>query len=79
MPALLKELTVGFSVYYVPEEFRRVIDAFASGSIDPSPLIAGSVPLEEIDAAFRSVAESTTHSKILVDPRQAVDSPSARS
>ena len=71
--ALLKELTVAFSVYYLPEEFRRVIDAFASGSIDPSPLIAGAVPLAEIDAAFRGVAESTSHSKILVDPRQAVD------
>jgi (R,R)-butanediol dehydrogenase/meso-butanediol dehydrogenase/diacetyl reductase len=69
--ALLKELTVAFSVYYLPEEFRCVIDAFASGSIDPSPLISGTVPLEGINDAFRSVAESTNHSKILVDPRQA--------
>jgi (R,R)-butanediol dehydrogenase / meso-butanediol dehydrogenase / diacetyl reductase len=69
--ALLKELTVAFSVYYLPEEFRRVIRAFTSGSIDPSPLIAGAVPLEEIDVAFRGVAESTSHSKILVDPREA--------
>jgi (R,R)-butanediol dehydrogenase/meso-butanediol dehydrogenase/diacetyl reductase len=77
--ALLKELTVAFSVYYLPEEFQRVIDAFTSGSIDPSPLIAGVVPLEGIDAAFRGVADSTTHSKILVDPRQAVDPLPARS
>jgi (R,R)-butanediol dehydrogenase / meso-butanediol dehydrogenase / diacetyl reductase len=79
MPALLKELTVAFSVYYLPEEFQRVIDAFTSGSIDPSPLIADTVSLEEIDAAFRGVAESTTHSKILVDPRRVLAPPPSRS
>ena len=31
------------------------------------------VTLEENDAAFRRVSDSTIHSKILVDPRQAVD------
>jgi (R,R)-butanediol dehydrogenase/meso-butanediol dehydrogenase/diacetyl reductase len=67
--ALLKELTVAFAVYYRPEEFRRVIDAFTSGSLDPGPLIADTVPLDGIDAAFRAAAASTTCGKVLVDPR----------
>jgi 2-desacetyl-2-hydroxyethyl bacteriochlorophyllide A dehydrogenase len=67
--ALLKELTVLFSVYYLPTEFERVIDAFASGSIDPSALLSDSVPLGELDTAFQSVADSSTDRKILVDPR----------
>jgi len=66
---LLKELTVAFAVYYLPEEFRRVIDAFTSGSLDPGPLIADTVPLDGIDAAFRAAAASTTCGKVLVDPR----------
>jgi (R,R)-butanediol dehydrogenase / meso-butanediol dehydrogenase / diacetyl reductase len=68
--ALLKELTVAFSVYYLPEEFRRVIDAFASGSIDPTLLISSTAPLEGINDAFRGVADSSANGKILVDPRQ---------
>jgi (R,R)-butanediol dehydrogenase/meso-butanediol dehydrogenase/diacetyl reductase len=67
--ALLKELTVSFAVYYLPEEFRRVIEAFTSGSLDPGPLIAGTVPLEGINGAFEGAAASTTHGKVLVDPR----------
>jgi len=68
--ALLKELTVAFSVYYLPHEFEQVIDAFASGSVDPGPLLNGSVPLEALDAAFQSVAASEVAGKILVDPRR---------
>ena len=33
--ALLKELTVRFSVYYRPDEFRAVVDAFADGPARP--------------------------------------------
>ena len=50
--ALMKELTVAFSVYYRPDEFRSVIDAFMAGQIDPSPLITRNVPLDQIDDAF---------------------------
>jgi (R,R)-butanediol dehydrogenase/meso-butanediol dehydrogenase/diacetyl reductase len=35
--ALLKELTIRFSVCYQPHEFREVIAAFESGAVDPNP------------------------------------------
>jgi (R,R)-butanediol dehydrogenase/meso-butanediol dehydrogenase/diacetyl reductase len=66
--ALMKELTVAFSVYYLPEEFEQVIRAFGSGSIDPGPLLTRTASLETIESAFGSVAESATDGKILVAP-----------
>jgi (R,R)-butanediol dehydrogenase/meso-butanediol dehydrogenase/diacetyl reductase len=74
MMALLKELTISFSVYYRPEEFQFVIDAFASGQIDPEPLVTRTVSLEQLDAAFTSLAGSTTDGKVLVDPSRRLSS-----
>jgi threonine dehydrogenase-like Zn-dependent dehydrogenase len=67
--ALPKELTISFFVYYPPEEFRAVIDAFSSGQIDPQPLVTSTVSLDQLDAAFASLAGSTNDGKVLVDPR----------
>ena len=68
--ALLKELTIAFSVYYRPEEFEFVINAFETGQIDPEPLVTRIVALEQLDSAFASLSGTATDSKILVDPRQ---------
>jgi threonine dehydrogenase-like Zn-dependent dehydrogenase len=56
-------------VYYRPEEFRAVIDAVSSGQIDPQPLVTSTVSLDQLDAAFASLAGSTNDGKVLVDPR----------
>jgi 2-desacetyl-2-hydroxyethyl bacteriochlorophyllide A dehydrogenase len=66
--ALLKELTISFSVYYRPQEFQSVVDAFASGKIDPEPLVTSTIPLEQLDAAFTTLTGATTEGKVLVDP-----------
>jgi threonine dehydrogenase-like Zn-dependent dehydrogenase len=55
-------------VYYRPEEFQFVIDAFAKGQIDPEPLVTSTISLEQLDAAFTTLAVSTTEGKVLVDP-----------
>jgi len=68
--ALLKELTISFSVYYRPEEFEFVINAFETGQIDPDPLVTRIVALEQLDSAFASLTGTATESKILVVPRQ---------
>lgn len=68
MVALLKELTVRFSVYYRPEEFRTVIDAFMTERIDPGPLVTRTVGLGDLDDAFASLATSPADLKIVVDP-----------
>lgn len=65
---LLKELTVTFSVYYSPEEFRTVIDAFGSGRIDPAPLLSRSVGLDALDGLFDAMAAGSDELKLAVDP-----------
>jgi (R,R)-butanediol dehydrogenase/meso-butanediol dehydrogenase/diacetyl reductase len=66
--ALLKELTIAFSVYYRPEEFEHVIDAFVSGRIDPSLLVTRTVGLDQVQSAFDQLAASTDDGKVLVNP-----------
>jgi 2-desacetyl-2-hydroxyethyl bacteriochlorophyllide A dehydrogenase len=66
--ALMKELTVRFAVYYRPDEFRAVVDAFATGRVDPTPLVTRTVGLADLDKAFASLADSPRDLKVLVDP-----------
>jgi (R,R)-butanediol dehydrogenase/meso-butanediol dehydrogenase/diacetyl reductase len=65
----LKELSIRFSVYYRPDEFRTVIAAFESEKIDPSPLITRTVSFDDLDATFESLANSPADVKVVVDPR----------
>ena len=74
--ALLKELTVRFAVYYRPDEFRAAIDAFATGRVDPTPLVTRTVGFADLDEVFTSLAISPRDLKVLVDP--AVQFPSDR-
>ena len=66
--ALLKELTIRYSVCYRPEEFREVIDAFASGAVDPSALIGPTLQLNRIAEAFDLVREAAVDGRVLVSP-----------
>jgi (R,R)-butanediol dehydrogenase / meso-butanediol dehydrogenase / diacetyl reductase len=66
--ALMKELTIHFSVYYTPDDFRTVIDAFATGAIAPGQLIGRTIRLNSLAEAFDLLAEASTQGKILVDP-----------
>jgi threonine dehydrogenase-like Zn-dependent dehydrogenase len=66
--ALMKEVSVGFAVYYTTGEFRAVIEAFATGVIDPSPLLARRFDLSLINDAFDDLARTASGAKILVDP-----------
>jgi 2-desacetyl-2-hydroxyethyl bacteriochlorophyllide A dehydrogenase len=65
---LLKEATIRFSVYYRPDEFQAVLDAFADGSLDPSPIISRTVGFADLDATFESLATSPHDLKVIVDP-----------
>ena len=78
MLALLKEVTIGFAVYYRPEEFETVIAAFADGRIDPSGLVTDTVGLDQLDSAFDRLVGNPTDAKILVDPRVALGRPDLR-
>ncbi len=65
---LLKEVTIRFSVAYRPDEFRRVVDAFATNLIDPAKVIGSHFGLDRVSAAFDVVRTSSTEGRVLVVP-----------
>jgi (R,R)-butanediol dehydrogenase / meso-butanediol dehydrogenase / diacetyl reductase len=69
--ALLKELTIRYSVCYRPAEFREVIDAFASGAVDPSAVIGPTLQLNRIAEAFALVRNAAVEGRVLVSPNAA--------
>lgn len=68
MAALMKELSIHFAVYYTPDEFRTVIQAFVSGAIAPARLVGRTIGLGSLNEAFDLLAASSTQGKILIDP-----------
>ena len=56
--ALLKELSIRFSVCYTPAEFREVIAAFGSGTVDPAPMLGPVLGLNRIAEAFDLTREA---------------------
>jgi len=66
--ALLKELTIRYSVAYRPDEFREVIDAFASGAIDPTPMMGPALDLTRLGEAFELVRSGAVQGRVLVTP-----------
>jgi (R,R)-butanediol dehydrogenase / meso-butanediol dehydrogenase / diacetyl reductase len=66
--ALLKELTIQFSVCYTPDEFREVIAAFGSGVVDPAPMVGPALGLDRVAEAFDLVREARVDGRVLVTP-----------
>lgn len=66
--ALMKELSLRFAVYYTPDEFRTVIDAFASGRIDPALLVGRTADLSLVNDAFDDLSRTAVNGKILLLP-----------
>jgi (R,R)-butanediol dehydrogenase / meso-butanediol dehydrogenase / diacetyl reductase len=64
--ALLKELTIRFSVCYRPDEFRDVIAAFSSGDIDPAPMMGPQLGLDRIADAFDLVRNGAVQGRVFV-------------
>lgn len=66
--ALNKELELRFVFAYDPAEFHRTLMLIASGKVDPSPLLTGTVGLDGVADAFDQLADPERHAKILIDP-----------
>ncbi|RDH74551.1 alcohol dehydrogenase [Mycolicibacterium moriokaense] len=66
--ALLRELTVRYSVAYSIQEFADVIAAFAVGDIDPGATIGPSFGLGHIAEAFEAVRSASVRGRVLVTP-----------
>lgn len=65
---VLKELTLQFVVTYTPAEFRDAMHLIADGVVEVGPMITGRVALDDIAAAFATLAKPDEHTKILVKP-----------
>lgn len=66
--ALLKELTVRYSVAYSTDEFREVVAAFADRTIDPAHLVGPAFGLYQIADAFAAVRETQVQGRVSVTP-----------
>jgi len=52
-----KQLTLTFVLAYTAAEFAEALAAIGSGAIDPSPLVTRAVSLDQLPAAFQSLAD----------------------
>jgi 2-desacetyl-2-hydroxyethyl bacteriochlorophyllide A dehydrogenase len=68
VPALLKEVSIGFAVYYTTGEFSEVITAFTSGRIDPAPLVSRRVGLPSLNEALDDLAKTAAGPKTIIEP-----------
>jgi len=66
--ALMKEVSIGFAVYYTPAEFGEVIAALADGRISPAPLGSRRVGLPDLNNAFNDLARAAAGVKTLIQP-----------
>ena len=73
--AINKEIDLRFVLGYTPLEFHDVLGLLADGTMDPRPLITGTVGLDGVDAAFTALADPEVHAKVLVDPRSGATTP----
>ena len=65
---IAKEISVQFVLAYDPQEFGDSLRAIAEGDIDVTPMITGSVGLEDVGSAFDDLADPERHCKIVVTP-----------
>ncbi|WP_323793086.1 zinc-binding dehydrogenase [Nocardioides sp.] len=66
--AINKEVDLRFVLGYTPAEFRESLHLLAEGTVDPTPLITGTVDLDGVAGAFDDLGDPETHAKILVQP-----------
>jgi threonine dehydrogenase-like Zn-dependent dehydrogenase len=66
--AIGKEIDLRFVFGYDPAEFHQTLQWLASGRVDPTPLVTGTVGLDGVAGAFEDLAAADRHAKILIRP-----------
>ena len=66
--ALLKELTIRYSVAYTTDEFRRSSPSFGDRDIDPTPTVGPTFGLDHIAEAFAAVRAARAQGRVSVTP-----------
>jgi len=67
MVGINKQLTLKFVLGYSPAEYAEALTALGDRTIDTSPMVTRQVSLDELPAAFESLADPTD-CKIVVVP-----------
>jgi threonine dehydrogenase-like Zn-dependent dehydrogenase len=70
--AINKEIELRFVFAYQPHEFHEALQLIARGTVDPTPLITGTVGLDGVADAFEVLGDPEEHAKILIDPTSSV-------
>ena len=70
--AINKEVELRFVFAYQPHEFHEALHLVAGGTVDPTPLITGTVGRDGVAAAFEVLGDPERHAQILIDPSSAV-------
>ena len=73
--AINKEIDLRFVFAYGPDEFYETLQMIADGTVDPSPLVTGTIGLDGVADAFTALADPDRHAKILIDPRSDATAP----
>jgi threonine dehydrogenase-like Zn-dependent dehydrogenase len=68
MIAINKELALQFVLGYSMDEFDTSLRAIADGHFDVAPMVTREVDLENVEAAFRSLADPEADAKVVVNP-----------
>jgi 2-desacetyl-2-hydroxyethyl bacteriochlorophyllide A dehydrogenase len=68
MVAVAKELSLQFVLAYDPLEFADSLRLLAEGEVDLAAIVTGTVGIEGVPDAFRSLADPDAHAKVLVVP-----------
>ncbi len=70
--AINKEIELRFVFAYQPHEFHEALQLIAHGTVDPTPLITGTVGLDGVADAFEVLGDPEEHAKILIDPTSSI-------
>jgi 2-desacetyl-2-hydroxyethyl bacteriochlorophyllide A dehydrogenase len=66
--ALMKEVSIGFAVYYTHAEFSEVLKAFTDGRIYPARLVSRLGRLPDLNDALDDLAKTAAGAKTLIQP-----------
>jgi threonine dehydrogenase-like Zn-dependent dehydrogenase len=66
--AVKRELTIGFSNCYTHGDFAEVLDAMASGTLDPSAMHTSTIGLDALPEVFEELIATKSGCKTLIDP-----------
>ncbi|WP_156843146.1 zinc-dependent alcohol dehydrogenase [Novosphingobium aquimarinum] len=65
--ALVKEISIDFSLAYEVADFAAVIDAIATNQVKPQPLITDRISLDDLPEKFEALRKPSTTCKLLIE------------